>query len=525
MSGQSEEVFGGHDPQIIGRVSIILLFYFYLMMNNETVYLGIDLGTSSLKLVLIDTRLRIIFSFKKEYSILSPEPGFAEQDPETWIFSLETGFREAGKFLESNQMFLKGIGITGQMHSLVCLDNNLNPVRNAIIWSDQRASEIVDRLNTQYPKSQWKKWIANPIATGFSFPGWMWIKENDQNAAEKIQYLLQPKDYLRLWLTGELCTDASDASATGFFNPVEMQWSQPILEMAGLKDENFPKVEPSLEVVGYLKPAISAKFDLPFEIPLIAGGGDQAIQALAYDITEEGECLVTIGSGGQIFSPTLHPIPESELRLNLYNHVVPNIWHYEAATLSAGLSLRWFKSLLKKDLSYQQLADLASKSPLENELFFMPYLNGERTPWMNPKMSGAFLGLQLNHQIDQMARALMEGVIFSIGQALDVIRSCGIQTQSVIISGGGSNHPLWIQLLADVSGAQVKKTNISEATAKGAALAAWIGVNQIDYSTAKSLIQESILVEKIFLPCQNQDKIQEKYRRFIELSRRMTEYS
>jgi xylulokinase len=181
--------------------------------------------------------------------------------------------------------------------------------------------------------------------------------------------------------------------------------------------------------------------------------------------------------------------------------------------------------LLKKDLSYQQLADLASKSPLENELFFMPYLNGERTPWMNPKMSGALLGLQLNHQIDQMARALMEGVIFSIGQALDVIRSCGIQTQSVIISGGGSNHPLWIQLLADVSGVQVKKTNISEATAKGAALAAWIGVNQIDYSTAKSLIQESILVEKIFLPGQNQDKIQEKYRRFIELSRRMTEYS
>ena len=495
------------------------------MMNKEIVYMGIDLGTSSLKLVLMDTQLRIIFSFKKEYSIQSSEPGFAEQDPETWIFALETGLREVGEFLEINQMFLKGIGVSGQMHSLVCLDNNLRSVRNAIIWSDQRASKIVDRLHTQYSKSQWKKWIANPIATGFSFPSWMWIKENEQKAAEKIQYLLQPKDYLRLWLTGELCTDASDASASGFFNPCEMQWSQPILEIAGLIAENFPRVEPSLKVVGYLKPEISEKFGLPFETPVVAGGGDQAIQALAFDITEEGECLVTIGSGGQIFSPTLRPIPESELRLNLYNHVLPEIWHYEAATLSAGLSFRWFKSLLKKDLSYQQMADLASKSSIENNLFFLPYLNGERTPWMNSKLTGAFLGLQLNHQIDQMTRALMEGVIFSIGKAMDVIRNCGIQTQSAIISGGGSNHPFWIQLLADVSGIQVKKTNISEATAKGAALAAWIGVNQIDYSTAKKLIQESIIVEKIFIPGQNQVRLQEKYRRFMELSRNTTLFS
>ncbi len=487
------------------------------MMNKETAYLGIDLGTSSLKLVLVDTQLRLIFSFKKEYPIQSPEPGFAEQDPGTWISALETGLRGVGEFLEINRMFLKGIGVSGQMHSLVCLDNNLRPVQNAIIWSDQRASEIVDCLNTQYPKSEWKKWIANPIASGFTFPSWMWIKENDENSAEKIQYLLQPKDYVRFWLTGELCTDPSDASATGFYHPGKMKWSPTILDIAGLTEENFPPVLASLDVIGYLKPELSKKFGLPNKVPVIAGGGDQAIQALAYNVTSEGECLVTIGSGGQIFSPTNKPTPESELRLNLFNHVVPNIWHFEAATLAAGLSFRWFKSLLSKDFSYLQLADLASNVKLDKNLFFMPYLNGERTPWMNSKMTGAFLGLQMNHEIAHMSRALMEGVVFSIGQAMDVIRNCGIHPKSVIISGGGSRHPFWIQLLANVFGLQVKKTNTTEATAKGAALAAWLGVNQINYASAKKFIQKSIIIEKIFAPDQDQAELQGKYQRFNEI--------
>jgi xylulokinase len=493
------------------------LLFLFKMMSKESVFMGIDLGTSSLKLVLIDSQLRLIFSFNKEYAIQSSAPGFAEHDPEIWIFSLETALNQVSKFMEINHMFLEGIGITGQMHTLVCLDRNFKPVRNAILWSDQRSVEIVERLNFQFGKNQWKDWIANPIAVGFSFPSWMWIRENDKNSAQKIRYLLQPKDYIRLWLTGELCTDSSDASATGFFHPGEMNWSPTVLEMAGLKAENFPKVKPSLEVAGILKPELSKKFGFSYNIPVIVGGGDQAIQALAYDITEEGECLITIGSGGQIFSPTNNPTPESELRLNLFNHVVPNTWHYEAATLSAGLSFRWLRSMIRKELSFQQMADQASKVEFDNNLFFMPYLNGERTPWMNSEMTGAYLGLKMNHKIDQMARALMEGVVFSISQSMDVIRNCGINPQSVIISGGGSKHPFWIQLLANVIGIQVRKTNITEATACGAALAAWIGVRQIDYSTAKNLIQKSIIIEKIFVPDQDQVKLQEKYRRFVEI--------
>lgn len=486
-------------------------------MSKGTVYLGIDLGTSSLKMVLLDARLSIIFTFNQEYPIQSPEPGFAEQDPKMWISTLESGLMQTGKYLQKNRLFLKGIGITGQMHSLVCLDKELCPVRNAILWSDQRAAHIVDRLNLQYGKHQWKEWIANPLAAGFSFPSWMWIKEHDEQSASNSQYLLQPKDFLRLWLTGELCTDPSDASATGFFNPIQMKWSPNILEIAGLTEKNLPIVKSSLEVNGYLKPELGKKFGLPQKTPVIVGGGDQAIQALAYAITTEGECLVTIGSGGQIFSPINTPKPEPELRLNLYNHVVTNIWHYEAATLSAGLSLRWFRSLLNKDISYHEMAELASKTRFESNLFFLPYLNGERTPWMNSKLTGAFFGVKINHQANHLVRALMEGVVFNIGQSMDVIRDCGINPMSVIISGGGSRHPFWIQLLANVLGIQVKKTNLTEATAKGAALAAWLVVNQIEYAMAKNLILESVVVEKNFSPDQEHDNIQEKYRRFIEI--------
>lgn len=487
------------------------------MINKELVFLGIDLGTSSIKLVLINSRLKLVFLFHKEYAIQSPAPGFAEHDPEIWVCALEIALKQVSNFLEINQMQLEGIGITGQMHTLVCLDKELKPVRNAILWSDQRTTAIVERLNSQYAKNQWKDWIANPLAVGFSFPSWLWIRENEKSTAKKIKYLLQPKDYVRLWLTGELCTDPSDASATGFFHPGEMKWSATILEIARLKTENFPKVKPSLTISGFLRAELSQKFGLPYKIPVIVGGGDQAIQALAYDITEEGQCLITIGSGGQIFSPTYRPTPESELRLNLYNHVVPNIWHYEAATLSAGLSFRWLRSLLKCDLSYQQLADLASKAGVDKNLFFLPYLNGERTPWMNSKMTGAFLGLKLNHQTSHLGRAVMEGVIFSIGQSMEVIRNCGIKPNSVIVSGGGTNHPFWMQLLANVLGVQIKKTNISEATASGAAIAAWIGVRGIDYSTAKSRIRRSYRIEKTFSPDQDQVGLQEKYRRFTEI--------
>ncbi len=486
-------------------------------MDDQTVFLGIDLGTSSIKLTLLNSNLFEIFTFSKEYPISSIKPGFAEQDPDIWIAALQTGLSKLGDFLKSEKHQLKAIGVTGQMHSLVCLDKDYKVTRPAILWSDRRSSEIVETLNTQINKKNWGDWIGNPIATGYTLPSWIWLLEQEPWIAEKTHYLVQPKDFLRLWLTGELFTDPSDASATGFYHPGKQTWSEEILQIAKLTPENFPKQKPSLSIGGFLRKEISREFKLPDGIPIIVGGGDQAVQALAFNATHTSDCLITIGSGGQVFIPTKSPIPDDELRMNLYCHIIPNLWHYEAATLSAGLSFRWLKSLLRNSDSYQELADGAAGSALDNELFFLPYLNGERTPWMDPQISGAFLGLHLNHTPADLSRAVMEGVVYSIGQALDTIRASGLNPTSTIISGGASIHPFWCQLVSNVIDLPVRKNKIIEGSARGAAIAAWVGVENPLPVEAESRISQSNLLESIYQPDSFQEDIFKKYERFKKI--------
>ena len=484
---------------------------------KKVTYLGIDLGTSSLKLVLINLNLDIIYSFSEEYDIRSPLPGYAEQDPQVWIDATKKGFSHLSDFLKTNDYFIDGIGITGQMHSLVCLNHQHQPVRPAILWSDLRTSEIVANLNNIYPQEQWRSWLGNPIATGFALPSWLWITKFEQTSKREVQFLMQPKDFLRFWLTGELCTDPSDASASGFFDPVTEKWVPEILSLAELSEQNFPSIKSSFEMVGFVRSEIMDQFGFKGRIPVVVGGSDQAVQALAFNVTSPEDCLITIGSGGQIFSPVLTPIPDHELRINLFCHVMANTWHYEAATLSAGLSFRWLRTLLGNKLSYQQLADLSTEVGEEPDLFFLPYLNGERTPWMDPHIAGSFLGLKINHQISHLARAVMEGVVFSIGQAMEVINECGIYPESIMLSGGASQHPFWIQLLSNVLGKEIKKIRISEATGKGAALAAWIGVSKTQFAEAKNQIDQSISVEKAFSPNEEFGFLQDKFERFREI--------
>jgi len=484
---------------------------------KKPVFLGIDLGTSSLKLVLINLSLEIIFSHSLEYDISSPMDGFAEQDPQIWVNCTQTGLSHVAKFIHQGDYLIKGLGVTGQMHSLVCLDRDRNPVRPAILWSDLRASDIVENLKHSYGKEQWKSWIGNPIAAGFTLPSWLWIRSFEKVNAQRVQYLIQPKDYIRFWLTGELCSEPSDASATGFFHPGSNNWVPEILSLAGITTEFFPPLKKSFEVAGYVKPEIQEQFGFVEKIPVVAGGSDQAIQALAYDVINSEDCLVTIGSGGQIFMPLQSAIPDPGLRLHLFCHVWPETWHYEAATLSAGLSFRWLRSLVNNQVSYQELADLASNVEMDATLFFLPYLNGERTPWMDPHVAGAFLGLKLNHQLPHLARSVMEGVVFSMVQSMSIIQESGLTPRNVIFSGGASKHPFWAQLLADGLDMEIMKSNITEATAKGAAIAAWIGVNNPDISVIHQQIKSSIRFERNYFPQNGSISLREKFNRFKEI--------
>ena len=487
-------------------------------MSTKLATMGIDIGTSGIKIVLINDQGRLLIDYSQEYEINIPKPGWAEQDPEIWYEACLNGLKQISKIAIIKNIEIIAIGLTGQMHSLICIDADLEVLRPAILWADQRSSQIVNNLNEQYSKEWWAKWIGNPIASGFTLPSWLWIQANEPGIAEKTKYLLQPKDWLRLRLTGILATDASDASATGFFDPHIRQWSPEILDLAGLSNDNFPEVLPSGQISGRLKSSVGDLCGLSPTIPIIVGGSDQAMQAFSHGIVHEGHVSVTIGSGGQVFSPINKPNHDPELRVHLFCHVVPETWHLEAATLSAGLSLNWLRKIYGNSYSYREMADQAKNvSAGLDGLYFLPYLNGERTPWMDATIRGAFFGLGIHHQQFHLTKAVMEGVVFSLRQGLDIIRSMGIRPNKIIASGGATRHSLWCRLMANIFNLEIIVPEQPEATARGAALTALMSVRGLSFQDTLMLTSARIESQIIYSPDNECSDYQDTYQNYKNL--------
>jgi xylulokinase len=438
--------------------------------------MGIDVGTSGLKAVVFDERGRVIASSLRSYEIDRPHEGFAEQNPDAWWEAAKEVIRIAINKSSVEPVEIKGVGLSGQMHSIVLLDRKLELVRPSIIWCDQRTQEQIDEIYKRMSKIRIGRITLNPMATGFSVVSLMWLKKYEPRSFEKISKVLLPKDYLRLRLTGELGTDYSDASGTMLFDTRKMKWAEDILRAAGIEENLLPDVNYSHEICGGITESAGRETGLHTGVPVVYGGGDQSMQAVGNGIVHRGIVSSTIGTGGQILTQTDRPDYDRLFRIHTFCSGANDAWNIVGGTLCAGLSLKWLKNIMFQGYSYDDISDSAEAvSPGSDGLVFLPYLIGERTPHMNPDAKGVFFNVLLRHERSHFARAVMEGVAFSLKDSLEVFKELGVSIDSVIASGGGARSRLWRQIQADVFGREIRVSKSTEQACAGAAMMAAIG--------------------------------------------------
>lgn len=492
--------------------------------------MGIDLGTSSVKTLIIDLEGTIKGIGQEDYRFDIPCEGYAEQHPETWWKATVNTIREALRMSGIPAGEIKCIGFSGQMHGMVLIDKNLNVVRPAIIWCDQRSKQQVEEIYEKVGRDELGRITLNPVATGFQTPSLLWVKQNEpENYANTFKVLL-PKDYIRLKLTGEIGTDITDASSTLAFETGEGKWSEELLRILGLDVEKYPLCKMPFEIAGTVTQEAARETDLKPGTKVVFGGGDQPMQAVGNGIVSPGTVSSTIGTGSIIFTPSDKPLYDKQLRMHTFSNAVPKMWSIMGATLCGGLSLRWLKDNIIRSKDYKSIDANAEIIPAGSEgLLFLPYLGGERTPHMDPYARGIFFGMTYKHTHGHMARAVMEGVAFALRDSLEIFRNLGIKTNKVIASGGGAKSPLWLQIQADIFNQEVYTTKMTEQACTGAAIMA--GVGSGCYSTVQEACGQIVKHNsEPVVPDHNNAKIydyyfdiyKELYERNKDLFRKMT---
>ena len=432
-------------------------------------YVGIDLGTSGVKVAAVDADGRLVAKASAPYSLDTPHPGWAEQDPERWWdATVEAVQRLAGEVDASR---VQAIGLSGQMHTLVLLDESGRPTRPAISWADTRTEEQVRRFHEHVPRETLVDVLGNPPATGFTAPSLMWVKEHDARAYRSAAKVCLVKDYVRLRLTGAWATDPSDASATLLFDTFRREWSDEVLDALELDGALLPPVRESGDVAGELIREAAASLGLPRGTPVMTGAGDQAAAATGCGLVDPGPMLVTLGSGGQVFTPLASPKADAELRVHLFCHATPDRWHLQGAVQNVGVALDWVRRTLGS--SWEELYGRAAEVPAGAEgVTFLPYLTGERTPYMDPRARAAWSGLALSHAPAHMARAAIEGAAYAVADAVVACIEAGGEPDRIALTGGGAEHALPRQILADVLDRPLGRAHVQDASAMGAAVLA-----------------------------------------------------
>lgn len=487
--------------------------------------IGIDLGTSSVKCALLNAEtLATIAISSREYALNYPQPGFVEQSPEEWFDKTIEALAEL--IQKTGIHTIQGIGFSGQMHGTVLLDSKKEVLNPAIIWADSRSGEILDELIDTVGYNRYIQTTGTGPATGFMGATLLWLKYNRPKLLEKTQYVLLPKDYVRYRLTGEIATDASDAAGTGIFDIHKAQWADKIIEKCGFPRSIFPPILNAYDIAGYLREDVARRIGLEPRIPLVTGCADQAAQAVGNGIFSEGRMSITVGSGGQIFVPikASASLLRTDDRIHVFNHATGG-WYALGAILSAGLALRWLRDVLKltnRENAYAHLAESAKIVPTGADgLLFLPYLNGTRTPYMNPSATGSFIGLTSRHTQGHLVRAVMEGVAFAIRGAYEAcISVVDNDIESIIGAGGGMTGELWRQIIVNVLNQPVYHSNRTEQASSGAALLAGIGLNLFGDSLPDNLTYlENQLSNYDFIiePSDNHAVYEERYAIFKEL--------
>ncbi|MFN8530974.1 MAG: xylulokinase [Anaerolineae bacterium] len=453
-----------------------------------SLFLGLDLGTSSLKAVLFDPDQRAVIGVgSEEYPILRPKPNYAEQDPDQWWQAAISATRRAIE--QSGRSDISAIGFSGQMHGTVLVDAQGRPVHPAIIWADQRATvddigEMVD--STRVGDGDYFRFTGALPCLGFMGATLYWLSRHAQEILAAAHHVMLPKDYLRFKLTGEIGTEVSDAASTGIFNIHEKRWMHEFLDTWGIPLGLFPPVAASSAVAGFVTREAADALGIAPGVPVVYGAADQPAQAIGNGLIAPGRMSITIGSGGQVFTPMRVGLGEqvkTDWRLMVFNHAVPDTYYAEAAILSAGLSLRWLRGIVGLEGhpdAYPILsAEAAPIPPGADGLRFLPSLIDERNPWARQATSlfgGGFSGLKLHHTRGHMARAVMEGVAFAIKEQVEIIQTMTEKPSSVIAAGGAMDSAVWRGILADVLDLPLTRSVMSEQAGLGAALIAAVGV-------------------------------------------------
>ena len=444
---------------------------------SQSFFLGIDTSTTSSKALLIDERGEVIAVASSPHTLQIPRPLWSEQDPREWWDAVSASIRSVLEKAGIGGEQVAAVGLTGQMHGLVLLDEAGNVLRPAILWNDQRTQSQCDEIHRRIGKEKFIQITGNVALTGFTAPKILWVKENEPDIYAKAKHVLLPKDYIRYKLTGEYAMDKADGSGTVLFDLKSRKWSREVLEALGIDASWMPRTFEGPEFTGRVTAEAASITGLKVGTPIAAGGGDQAAQAVGVGAVEPGVVALTVGTSGVVFATTPSALIEPDGRLHAFCHAVPGMWHFMGVMLSAAGSLQWYRDTLAPNMSFDDLLKEAEPVPAGSEgLQFLPYLSGERTPHPDPLARGAFIGLTLRHSRAHMTRAVLEGVSFGLKDIFTLIQNAGLGTISQVrASGGGTKGALWRQILASVLGTELVTVNTTEGAAYGAALLAGVG--------------------------------------------------
>jgi xylulokinase len=445
-------------------------------------FLGIDVGTGGTRALIIDEHGSVVASGSEEHQpFVSPQAGWAEQDPQDWWRACALAVRAALRNLDSSSDEIACVGLSGQMHGAVLLDASDAVVRGAIIWCDQRSEPQSRELAELFGPDRLIQLTCNLPLTNFTLTKLLWVRETESENWRRVAHLMLPKDYVRFRLTGERAIDVADASGTLLLDVANRRWSQEVLSQTGIDAQLLPALYESPQVCGHVSAAGAAATGLPVGIPVIAGAGDQAAGAVGMGIVRAGAVSATIGTSGVVFAATDHPALDPRGRVHTFCHAVPERWHVMGVTQAAGLSLRWFRDRFGvrwengRD-AYDSLTEEASAAPPGSDgAFWLPYLMGERTPHCDPKARAALLGLTASHNRSHIVRAILEGVAFSLKDTFTIFEEMKIPVDCIRLGGGGGRSPLWRQIQADVYGQAVEIVAAEEGAAYGAAILAGVG--------------------------------------------------
>ena len=455
--------------------------------------MGLDISTTGAKTLIIDEKGAVIAVANTPQPISQPQPLWSEQNPADWWDGIRASIRQALADSGLSGDDISAIGLTGQMHGLVLLDESGAVLRPAILWNDQRTQAQCDEMTSRIGARRLIELTGNPAVTGFTAPKILWVRDHEPEIYAQARQVLLPKDYIRYKLTDAYATDLAGAAGTSLLNVAERAWSAEVLDALEIPAEWLPPVHEGTQVTSAISEAGAAATGLKAGTPVVGGGGDQAAGAVGMGCVAPDKIGVTVGTSGVVFAPLGRYAYEAEGRLHAFCHALPDTWHFMGVMLSAAGSLQWYKDTFAPDTAFDDLLSEAADAPAGSDgLFFLPYLTGERTPHPDPLARGAFIGITSRHSRGHMTRAVLEGVAFGLKDSFTLIAQAGLPDEfEVRISGGGAKSPVWQQIIADVLAAPLVNIHTTEGGAFGAAILASVaaGVFADAASACDAMIQ------------------------------------